>query len=345
MEPILPLAEPQEIKRMSGVDRAAALMLALGKDHGAPIWTELDDDEAKELSSAMMNLGPVSPEVVDYLFVEFANQVAGLGACHGSYAAVERLLGDVFPPDRVKTLMEDLKGPDGKTMWDKLGNVSETVLATYLKNEHPQTAALVLSKLKSEQAAKVLGLLENDFSVEVVSRILKMEPVTNEVLANVEATLRKEFISNLARAQKSDPHESMAEIFNQLDRSSEEAILGALENTAPLSAERIRALMFTFEDLTKLTPAGIQTLLAGADPQLLKVALKGAKPEVQEVFFSNLSDRARKMLKQEMADMGPVRLRAVEEAQQGLVREAKRLAEAGEIELVDNKTGDDELIF
>lgn len=345
MSPILPIAEPVEIKKMTGIEKAAVLMLALGKEHGAPLWAEFTDEETRDLSIAMAQLGPVPPKAVEYLFVEFATEVSSMASCHGSYETTERLLMAVLPPDKVKQIMEDIRGPNGRTMWDKLANVPEVVLANYLKNEHPQTVAVILSKMKSEHAARVLTALPSDSAIEVVNRTLKMETVASDVLSNIEATLRSEFISNLSRTQRADPHESMAEVFNAFDRSTEEKLLTELEARNPESAEKIRALMFTFDDLAKMTPTNIQILLRKADKNVLTLALKGATEATRDIFYSNLSERARKMLKDDIASLGPVRLRDVEDSQQKLVKQAKQLAEEGEIELADNKVGEDELVY
>jgi flagellar motor switch protein FliG len=229
-------------------------------------------------------------------------------------------------------------------MWDKLGNVNEHVLAAYLKNEYPQTVAVVLNKIKPEHAARVLAVLPDDFGMEVVTRMLRMEAVQRDVLDKVESTLRTEFMSNLARTSRRDSHETLAEIFNYLDRQSEDRFLTELEDRNPDSAEKIRSLMFTFEDLIRLDPGAIQTLLRNIDKSRLAVALKGASEKMRDLFFRNMSERAAKILREDMATMGPVRLRDVDEAQSAMVAVAKQLADNGDIMLADNK-GDDELIY
>jgi flagellar motor switch protein FliG len=229
-------------------------------------------------------------------------------------------------------------------MWDKLGNVNEEVLANYLKNEYPQTVALVLSKVKPEHAARVLEMLPEDFAIEVVMRMLRMEVVQKDILDGVEKTLRTEFMSNLARTNRRDPHELMAEIFNNLDRNNESRFLSALEDRNRVAAEKIKALMFTFEDLTKLDPSGVQTLIRSVDKSKLALALKGASDQLKDLFFSNMSERAGKLLREDMEAMGPVRLRDVDEAQTYLVNTAKELATKGEIVIADSK-GDDELVY
>lgn len=332
------------IARMSGSEKAAAFMLALGDDFGKSVWELLSEEEIKELSSAMSSLGAIEARTVEKLFVEFASEVSSVGSLNGSYDTTERLLARVMPTDKVGSIMEEIRGPAGRTMWDKLGNVNETVLASYLKNEYPQTVAVVLQKIKPEHASRVVSHLPEDFAMEVVMRMLRMESVQKDILDKVEQTLRVEFMNNLARTSRRDTHEIIAEIFNYLDRNTETRFLTALEDRNRDSAERIRALMFTFEDLSKLDPGGVQTLLRNVEKDKLALALKGASDSLRDLFFSNMSERAAKILKEDMEAMGPVRLRDVDEAQMSMVNTAKDLAESGEIILADNK-GEDELIY
>ena len=229
-------------------------------------------------------------------------------------------------------------------MWDKLANVNESVLANYLKNEYPQTVAVVLSKIKSEHAARVLGALPEEFALDVVQRMLRMESVQKDILDKVEQTLRTEFMSNLARTAKRDSHEMMAEIFNNFDRQTENRFLTALEERSRESSERIKALMFTFEDLGKLDPGSAQTLLRHVEKDKLAIALKGATDSLRDVFFSNMSERAGKILREDMEALGPVRLKDVDEAQMRMVNVAKDLANKGEI-MIASKQEDDELIY
>jgi flagellar motor switch protein FliG len=329
---------------LTGSQKAAAFMLAVGEGHGQAIWEALSDDEIKELSQHMSNLGSINSDDVENIFVEFASKVSSVGSLNGSYESTERLLRKMLPPDRVGNIMDEIRGPAGRTMWDKLGNVNEVVLASYLKNEYPQTVAVVLQKIKAEHAARVLSVLPEDFSMEVIMRMLRMEAVQKDILDKVEQTLRIEFMNNLARTSRRDSHETIAEIFNFLDRSSEARFLSALEDRNRDSAEKIRALMFTFEDLANLDPQGVQTLLRNVDKDKLALAMKGASDTLRDLFFSNMSERAAKILREDMEAMGPVRLRDVDEAQMEMVNKAKDLAESGEILLSDNK-GEDELVY
>src|SRR5258705_8462827 len=235
----------EDIRSLSGPEKAAILVLSLGEEHTAKIFSLMDDEEIKEISQTMANLGTVSSNVVERLFVDFADQISATGSLVGTYESTERLLVKVLGKERVNNIMEEIRGPAGRTMWDKLGNVNEVVLANYLKNEYPQTVAVVLSKIKSEHAARVLSQLPESFAMEVVMRMLRMEAVQKEVLDDVERTLRTEFFTNLARTNRRDAHEMMAEIFNNFDRSTEGRFMSALEEHSRDAAEKIKALMFT----------------------------------------------------------------------------------------------------
>src|SRR5215471_235742 len=331
-------------KPLSGPKRAAILMLALGEQYGGKVWSLLDDDEVRELSLQMSTLGTIEAESVENLLLEFVSRMSASGALMGNYDATERLLQQYLPPDRVAGIMDEIRGPAGRNMWEKLSNVQEGVLANYLKNEYPQTIAVVLSKLRPEHAARVLAILPEDLALDVVGRMLKMEAVQKEVIESVEKTLRIEFMSNLSQTRRRDAHEVMAEIFNNFDRQTETRFITSLEEENRESAERIKALMFTFDDLIKLDSASAQTLMRNVDKDKLGVALKSANEEVRAFFLGNMSSRAGKMLMDDMAAMGPVRLRNVDEAQALLVNLAKDLAAKGEITLTKNRA-DDELVY
>src|SRR5450631_938482 len=331
-------------RRLKGPERAAVLMLALGEQYGGPIFSMLDDDELREISIVMSSLGIVEAPQVEQLLLEFVSHMSASGGLLGNYDSAERLLVQYLPKERVGGIMDEIRGPAGRNMWEKLANVQEEVLANYLKNEYPQTVAVVLSKLRPEHAARVLSILPEDFSLDVVNRMLKMESVQKEVIERVEQTLRTEFMSNLSQTRRRDLHEVMAEIFNNFDRQTETRFITALEADNREAAERIKALMFTFDDLIKLDAGSAQTLMRHIDKDKLGVALKSANEEVRAFFLGNMSSRAGKMLLDDMAALGPVRLRDVDEAQALLVNLAKDMAAKGEIMLTKNRA-DDELVY
>jgi flagellar motor switch protein FliG len=332
-------------RKLTGPERAAVLMLALGEAHGGGIWSMLDDDELREISIVMSTLGTIDAGAVEGLLLEFVSRMSASGALMGNYDATERLLQQYLPPERVTGIMDEIRGPAGRNMWEKLSNVQEEVLANYLKNEYPQTVAVVLGKLRPEHAARVLAILPEELSLDVVNRMLKMEAVQKEVIERVEQTLRTEFMSNLSQTRRRDAHEVMAEIFNNFDRQTETRFMTSLEDENRESAERIKALMFTFDDLTRLDAGSAQTLMRHIDKDKLAIALKGASEPVREFFMGNMSSRAAKMLVDDMQALGPVRLRDVDDAQSQLVNLAKDLAAKGEIMISKSRGGDEELVY
>jgi len=336
--------QPAAPRPLKGPERAALLMLALGEEFGATIWKQLDDDEIRDISIAMSNLGTIQSEMVETTLIDFVTKMSTTGALMGNFDSTERILNQFLPSERVNQIMEEIRGPAGRNMWEKLSNVQEQVLANYLKNEYPQTVAVVLSKIRAEHAARVLGILPEEFAFDVVKRMLTIDSVQKDILERVEDTLRTEFMSNLSQTSRRDAHEMMAEIFNAFDRQTETRFLTALEEDNRDSADRIKSLMFTFDDLMRLDTASVQTLLRNVARDKLTIALKGATETVRDFFLKHMSQRAGKMLVDDMQAMGPVRLRDVDDAQSHMVLCAKDLAAKGEILITKNR-GDDELVF
>lgn len=329
---------------MTGDEKAAALLLALGPDFGRPILEELDEIEIRQLSRAMVRLGPITQNMLDELLTDFVMSVSSTGTMAGNSDTTERLLLSFLPPDRVDQIMEEIRGPAGRNIWEKLSNVQEDILASYLKNEYPQTIAVVLTKISPDHASRVLSVLPEELAMDVVQRMLSIDPVQKEILEKIEATLRTEFMSTLSHTQRRDSHEQMADIFNAFDRQTEARFMTALEEVSQDSAERIKNLMFTFDDLTRLESAAIQTLLQNFDKRELALALKGASESAREFFFANMSGRAASMMRDDMESMGAVRLKDVDEAQSRLVNTAKDLSARGEIVIAKGKT-DEEMIL
>ena len=330
--------------QLSGANKAAIFMLSLGPENSAPLLDRMEVEEISDLSQMMANLGTIDASTVEELLLEFTDQLSSTGSLLGTLDATERLLLSSMEKEKVDLIMEEIRGPEGRTMWDKLDSVSEEVLANYLKNEYPQTAAVILSKIKPSHAAKVLSNLPENFALDVVSRLLRTDVVNKEILDGIENTLRIEFMNNLSQTDSQDPHEQIADIFNSLDRSTESRFMEALEKRNQQSAEKIKTLMFTFEDLARIAPSGIQILLRQLEKEQLTMALKAASDEIKNLFFGNMSERAARMMQEDMEAIGPIRLNELEQAQNYVINIAKELAENGEIAIAGGGE-DDELIF
>ena len=332
------------LKGLTGPQKAGALMMAIGEDRAAKQFGMMEEEELKELSQAMSTLGTVNSKTIEALFVDFASAVSGTGSLVVSYTSTERLLAKTLGAEKVAEIMEDIRGPAGRTMWDKLNNVGEGVLANYFRNEYPQTVDVIIGKLHPDHASRVLGELPEDFAGEVMTRMLSMGNVSKEVLAAIERTLRDEFMVTLSNTRQRDQHELMADIFNNFDRGTEQRFMGMLEERSRDSADKVKSLMFTFEDLQKLDPQGVQTLLRHVEKTQLTVGLKGASETIRDLFFTNMSERQGKMLREDMGQMGPVRLKDVDDAQTEIVAKCKDLSDSGEIIIADG--GDEgELVY
>ena len=329
---------------LSGANKAAIFMLSLGPENSKALFERMEDEEISDLSQMMANLGTIDASVVEELLIEFTDQLSSTGSLLGTLDSTERLLLSSMDKEKVDLIMEEIRGPEGRTMWDKLDGVSEEVLANYLKNEYPQTVAVILSKITPVHAARVLSNLPDNFAMEVVLRLLRTDNVNKDILQGIERTLRSEFMNNLAQTDTQDPHEQIADIFNSLDRSTESRFMEALEKRNLKSAEKIKTLMFTFEDMMRINPSGIQILIRQVEKERLTMALKGTSEEIKNLFFGNMSERAARMIQEDIEAIGPIRIHELEEAQNYLINTAKTLAENGEI-MVSGSGDDDELVF
>lgn len=326
----------KDIAKLTGPQKVAIVLLSLSDENATKIFSMMGEEEIKEVSHAMSHLGAINPEVVEKLLGQLTHDLAGDTMFLGNLHTTEKLLEKFLDRDRVQGLMDEIRGPQGRNTWEKLGNVNEELLALYFRNEHPQTAALVLSKISPDHAAKVLSNLPDSFAFEVIIRILNIGNVKKEVLERVEKILRAEFISSVGRTQKYDSFEMIAEIFNSLDRNSESKYMSMLETNLPEAATKIKDLMFTFEDLIKIDTKGIQRLLRDVEKSKLTVALKGASEQVKKVIFASMSQRASKIIIEELELLGPTRVREIDAARAEIVNVAKTLIDNGEIDVVSD---------
>lgn len=326
--------------KLTGPRKASILMLAIGEERAGELFGRMDDYEIRDLSREMANLGRVPGEEMETVLGEFSSKLGVTsGAVKGGWETAERFLKSFMKEDRVADLMEEMRGPAGRTMWEKLTNVDEDVLATYLQNEYPQTVAVILSRVRPGQAAKVLAHFPEDFALEIIERILVMDNVPREVLVTLEESLRNEFMRNLVAKKTRDTHEVMAEVFNNFDRANEAKFLELLEKKNADDAERIRALMFTFEDINTTDDKGLQAILRDVEKDVLALALKGASEDLRERFLGNMSERASKMLVEDMENMGPVKVKDVDEAQTKVVNVAKDLSDKGQVVFATGEEG------
>ncbi|MYZ46985.1 flagellar motor switch protein FliG [Propylenella binzhouense] len=328
------------VKPLRGPDKVAALLLAMGKPLATQLLKHFDEIELRQITRAASDLGPVSPQAIEGVIEEFAVQFSSGASLLGTAREVEQLLLGVLPPEQIADIMSDVLGSSNQTMWERLSSVSETVFASYLVKEHPQTAALILSKVSPTCAAKVMGHLPRSVRNALMRRMFSLKPVMEPAMRLVEGTLHEDLLLNLARKTGADAHARMADIINKMDREQMEDVLQSLSEERPKAAEILKGLLFTFEDIGKLTPKARMVLFDQISTERVVLALKGTDAEFRDLILSSLASRARRIVEAELANGEPAPQRDVIKARRTIADIALGMAERGEIEL--NATEDAE---
>jgi flagellar motor switch protein FliG len=322
-------------KRSATLSKAAIVMMALDDERLQRIFGRLAEDEVRRLSFAMSSLGRVDVGMVELTLAEFKAEVGQTCNIIGNVETTEKLLRRLMSPEKADELIEEIQGPNGKNIWEKLSHIPPAMLAGYLRNEYPQTAAAILSQLPAQHAARVLRLLPERLVGDVAVRMVRMNSVQRAVVTDIEETLKREFSSELSRSYGRDSTSVMAEILNRSSKDVLERVMAALETNEPEAAARVRRIMFTFDDLRRVDTATFGMLIAECPADKLPVALAGASTELRELFLSYMSERAGNLLREEMAMMPVPRHKVVEDAQAEIVALAKRMAEEGRIAIIE----------
>jgi len=336
------ISPSSEMAPIPGPVKAAILLLALGEEQGATLWDMLESQDIRKVSAIMSRLGSIDAETLKAIAQNFLNET-GRSSLSGDPKITEKILMNALPRSKAKSIIDEIRLPENPDMWQKFSFTQSESIAKYLRNQHPQIAAVILSKLDTAATAKILPLLPNAMASDVLNRMLKIDTIDQSYLAIIETALKEEFSVIEKTPTVDDPVEKISKIFNFLDKKTEIRILSSLDESNHSAAQKIRALLFSFEDLSKLTPTAAQVLIRSIDRDILTKALKGATRGMKDFFFSQMSQRAAKTLQDDLDIMGPIRLKDVDEAQRMITNLAKDLAAKGEIMLASNST-DDEMI-
>ena len=336
--------KPLVFSELTGVQKAAIFLMAMGESVTKNVFGRMSNDEIRDISLAMASLGKVDAHLVEQVLNEYSSRLTAPSPIIGTFEITEKFLSQVLPPERRAEIMGEMQGPAGRTIWDKLQNVDEEILADYLKNEYPQTVAVILARLSPEYAAKVMAHLPDNFVMDVIMRLLHLEKVQRDVLDEIEQTIKDDFMSTLMASDAQDASERVAGIFNCLDRHTENRLMTGLFERNRELAENIRAQMFTFEDLIHLTGESLQKVLRAVDRKKIALALKGASESLKAVFLENMSENASLMLMEDMDALGAVRLKDVDAAQSLVIDTARKMAQAGEIEISTQSDENEEMI-
>ncbi|WP_046866627.1 flagellar motor switch protein FliG [Microvirga massiliensis] len=327
-----PLAmKPPGQKVLKGPERVATLLFAMGKTTAGRVLKHFSADEIRILTKSAATLGAISPAQVEALVEEFASHFSTGADLVGTAAEIEKLLTGILSPEQIAEIMNDVVGNVNRSIWDRISNVSETAIAAYLTKEHPQTAALILSRVKPSCAAKVMAHLSPEIRNGLMRRMLSMKPLSDQAMKNIEATLHEDFMTNFSKNSGSDSHAKMADILNKMDREHMEDVLSNLTAKRPKSAEILKGLLFTFDDIVKLSPTDRTTLFDQVPPDRVVLALKGTNPEFRNTVLSALSSRVRRMVEHELNGKDPVPQRDVAEARRTITDLALDMAARGEI--------------
>jgi len=326
-------ARPVSTRGLQGADRVAAILLTMGRSLAGRLMKHFDPHEIKQITRSAADLRPVPAPQLRTLIEDFATQFA-LGAnLVGNAGEVERLLDGVLPKEQIEEIMGEIAGNPDRSIWERISATNEEALAGYLLREHPQTAALILSRIKSATAAKVIGHLPADRRNGIIRRMLTVRPVIDDTMRMLERILHQEFAANLARNAAAEGHARIAEIINKLDRDEMEQVLNSLALTRPKVADELKGQLFAFDDIANLPERSRGALFDKVPSDRLMVALKGTTTEFRELVLSALSSRVRKMIEQELTGGKPVPQREVSEARRAITDMALEMAGRGEIDL------------
>ncbi|CAN2041986.1 flagellar motor switch protein FliG [Candidatus Magnetomoraceae bacterium gMMP-15] len=325
--------------RLTGPMKTAIFLMIMGEEYTTEFFKKLSNIEIKKLAGLMSEINYVPPEALNQVMEEFLDSVQSDDQLMiEGESFLKNVIDNSLEADKAQALYDELEEDKKNVPFVYFDRMDMKMMVDFIKGEHPQTIALILSHLKSSKAAAVLMGLPKNIQGSIAMRIAKMKQVPLEVVKEVDEAIEKEIIGfGSAMGREIGGMEAVVNILNEVDGTTEDSVLSWLEEEKAEMAEEIRQMMFVFEDLVNIDERGMRELLKAVDTQDLKVALKTASEEMKQKIFSNLSTRAGEMLKEDMEVMGPVRLAEVEEAQLKIVRSAKQMEAEGKIVLGKGK--------
>jgi len=331
------------LDELSGPQKAAIMMMLLGSDAAGKVMGQLAESEVETLTAEIARIEGVPNDTLEGVLGEYDTISSAMGKfLENGPEFARQALSKVLGPERAQKTVERVQASLDPKGFEVLREIDDEQLLSFIKREHAQTVALILANLKPRQAARILSHLEPERQADIMGRVARMENVSPEMIRKVKESLNHLF-SNWKRAHSESAGgiEAVADLLNNLDRATEKRILAALESDDPELAGDVRALLFTFEDLIKLTDADLRQVLKEIDSSSLALALKAASEELKEKIFANISQRASEMLRDEIEFMGPVRLQAVQEAQNQVTEAVLQLDESGQITLARGGEGEE----
>ncbi len=336
---------PTDAKDLDGITKAAILLLTLDAGIASELLKQMAPEAVEEVTRELAGLGRVPDPLRQAVIEEFYNlSMASQYANEGGLDYAKVLLKESLDPKQAEKVLAQIQTQVQKTPFSFLQKAESENVLTFIQDEHPQTIALIVCHLPHHKAAEILGGLPMQKQIEVIKRVANMEQTNPEVIREVERGLESRLSSMLMQSmEKAGGVPTVAEILNLADRSTEKSIMEGLEADDPDLVEQIRRLMFVFEDIRLIDQKGIQAMLKEVENDELALALKTASDELKEKIFSNMSERAAALIREDMQYMGPVRVSDVEAAQQRIVDIVRRLEDAGEI-IISGRGGESEML-
>jgi flagellar motor switch protein FliG len=329
---------------LSNTEKAALTLLSLGKDLAAQVMQSLNEHEVKRISRAFMSVSEVDRETQFNISQEFRRLLkAGDTMLVDGREFAKDVIASAFGEGDGKALLEYITGQKKEPISSIISEVPEKILHGFIQAEHPQTVAFLMTKMNADQAANILTHMQEEMQTDVLIRISNLNTVKADVVDEVREVLRSQLRSSDLQDEEIGGPKSAADILNFVDRNNEERIITEIEEMFPDLAEQIRNLMFTFEDCKKIDDKGVQTVLKDVPREQLVLALKTASPELKDLLFRNVSQRAAQMIKDDLDAMGPVKLKDVEKAQQSIVDVVRKLEAEGKI-MIGGGGAEDQLV-
>lgn len=331
-------------EEMSGLEKAAVLLISLGPEKSVNVFKHLKEDEIEQLTLEIANTRSVSAAKKEAVLDEFYEVcLAQQYIAEGGISYAKELLEMALGSDKARDVIGKLTASLQVRPFEFVKKTDPTQLLNFIQDEHPQTIALILSYLSTAQASVIIGALSPEKQADVAKRIAQMDRTSPDVIKEVEKVLERKLASLVNQDYTIvGGVDAIVEILNTVDRGTEKHIIETLEIEEPELADEIRRKMFVFEDILSLDDKSIQRVLREVDNNELAMALKGSTEEVQTVIFNNLSKRLAVMIREDMEFMGPVRLKDVEEAQQKIVNVIRKLEDSAEI--IISRGGGDEIV-
>lgn len=317
----------------SGAEKAAALLLAMGRPLAARLLKRFDHLELRQITRAAAHLGAISSEALETLVEEFTENFTIGADLLGNAGEAEQLLTGALPPEEVADILSDVLGSSNSGLWEKLASAPEAALATYIEKEHPQTAAFILAKVNAASAAKVVALLPRDLRNELLLRMIGPAEVSSEALRIVEAALQEDLLKSVGRSTGADSRARIADIVNRLDPTEVEDVLQSIGEAQPKDAAILKKMLFTFDDLVNLSNRARALLFDSAPTETVVLALRGTETAFRDTVLSSMASRARRLVESELSNGASVPQRDIAKARRTIAELVLQMAQRGEIEI------------